>query len=56
MIANNINNLEIVTNDDVNTIMNAENADNEPMDIDNTNMADTENDKADRTMINLKIL
>ena len=48
MIANNINNLGIVTNDDVNTIMNAENADSEPTGIDNTNTADMENDKADR--------
>ena len=48
MIANNINNCKIVTNDDVNTIMNAENADSEPVGIDNTNTADTENDKADR--------
>ena len=47
-IANNINNLKIVTNDDVNTITKAENADSEPMGIDNTNTADTENDKADR--------
>ena len=47
MIANNINNLEIVTNNDVNTIMNAKNADIEPVDIDNINMADIENDKAD---------
>ena len=48
MIANNINNLKKVTNNDVNTIMNAENADSEPMGIDSTNTADTENDKADR--------
>ena len=46
-IANNINNLKIVTNDDVNAITNAKNADNEPTDIDNINMADIENDKAD---------
>ena len=46
-IANNINNLKIVTNNDVNTITNAKNADIEPMDIDNINMADIENDKAD---------
>ena len=46
-IANNINNLKIVTNNDVNTIMNAKNADIEPMDIDNINTADIENDKAD---------
>ena len=46
-IANNINNLEIVTNDDVNTTTNVESADIEPMDIDNINTADTENDKAD---------
>ena len=47
MIVNNINNLKIVTNDDVNTIMSAENVDIKPADIDNINMADTENDKAD---------
>ena len=47
MIVNNINNLEIVTNDDVNTITNAENVDIEPTDKDNVNTADTENDKAD---------
>ena len=45
MIVNNINNLKIVTNDDVNTITNAN---IEPSDIDNINMADIENDKADR--------
>ena len=47
MIANNINNLKIVTNNDVNTITNAKNADIEPTDIDNINTADIENDKAD---------
>ena len=47
MIANNINNLEIVANNDVNTITNAKNADIEPMDIENINTADIENDKAD---------
>ena len=47
MIANNIDNLEIVTNNDVNTITNAGNADIEPADIDNINTADIENDKAD---------
>ena len=46
-IANNINNLKIVTNNDVNTITNAKNADIEPVDIDIINVADTENDKAD---------
>ena len=46
MIANNIKNLDIVTNSDVNTITNAKNADIEPMDIDNINTADIENDKA----------
>ena len=46
-IANNINNLKIVTSNDVNTITNAENADIEPTDIDNINMADIENNKAD---------
>ena len=47
MIANNINNLKIVTNNDVNTITNAKNADIEPTDIDNINTADIDNDKAD---------
>ena len=47
MIASNINNLEIVTNNDVNTIMNAKNADIEPVDIDNINTAGIENDKVD---------
>ena len=46
MIANNINNLEIVTNNDVSAITNARNADIEPTDTDNINMADIENDKA----------
>ena len=58
-IANNINNLEIVTNNEVNAITNAKNADIEPTDTDNINTADIENDKADmikQTMINLKIL
>ena len=48
MIANNIYNPKIVTNNDVNTITNTKNADSEPADIDITNTADTENDKADR--------
>ena len=48
MIANNITNLEIVTNNDVNATTNAKNADIEPADTDNINMADIENDKADR--------
>ena len=39
MIANNINNLEIVTNNNVNAITNAKNADIEPMDTDNINTA-----------------
>ena len=46
-IANNINNLKIVTNNDVNTITNAKNAHIEPTDIDNIHTADIENDKAD---------
>ena len=46
-IANNIDNFIIVTNNDVNTITNAKNADIEPMDIDNINTAEIENDKAD---------
>ena len=47
MIANNINNLEIATNNDVKTITNAENVDIEPANIDNINTANIENDKAD---------
>ena len=46
-IANNINNLKIVANNDVNAIANAKNADIEPTDTDNINMADIENDKSD---------
>ena len=47
MIANNINNLEIVTNNDATAIMNAKNVDIEPTDTDNINTADTEKDNAD---------
>ena len=47
MIANNINNLKLVTNNDVYDITNAENADIEPTDIGNINTADIENNKAD---------
>ena len=47
MIANNINNLEIVTNHEVNAIMNAKNADTGPTDTNNINTADVENDKSD---------
>ena len=42
MIADNINNLEIVANNDVNAITNAEDTDIEPMDTDNINNAETE--------------
>ena len=46
-IANNINNLKIVANNEVNAITNAKNADTEPPDTDNINTADIENDKSD---------
>ena len=46
-IANNINNLEIVTNNDATSITNAKNVDIEPADTDNINTADIENDNAD---------
>ena len=47
MIANNINNLEIVANNEVNATTNAENADVESMDTDNINTAETEIDKSE---------
>ena len=47
MIANNINNLEIVENNEVNATTNAKNADTEPTDTDNINTADIENDRSD---------
>ena len=47
MIANDINNLEIVTNNDATAIMNAKNVDIEPVDTDNVNTADIENGNAD---------
>ena len=47
MTVYNINNLEIVANNEVNAITNAENADIESTDIDNINMAETETDKND---------
>ena len=46
MIANNINNLEIVANNEVNATTNAEDTDIEPADADNINMAETEIDKS----------
>ena len=46
-IANDINNLQIVTNNDATTITNAENVDIEPTDTDNINTADIENGNAD---------
>ena len=47
MIADNINNLEIVTNSDVNATTNAEDTDIEPTYIDNIHMAETEIDKSE---------
>ena len=47
MIANNINNLEIVANNEVNATTNAKNADIKPADTDNMNTAEIENDKSD---------
>ena len=47
MIANNINNLEIVANNEVNATTNAKSADIEPVDTDNINTAEIENDKSD---------
>ena len=43
MIADNINNLEIVANNDVNATTKVEDTDIEPMDTDNINMAEIEN-------------
>ena len=45
MIADNINNLEIVANIDINATKNAEDTDIEPTDTDNINAAEIENDK-----------
>ena len=47
MIADDINNLEIVANNYVNATTNAEDADIEPADTDNINMAEIENDKSE---------
>ena len=47
MIADNINNLEIVANNEVNATTNTEDTDIEPMDIDNINTAETEIDKSE---------
>ena len=47
MIADNINNLEIVANNVVNTTTNAEDTDTEPIDTDNINNAETEIDKSE---------
>ena len=47
MIANNINNLEIIANNEVNATTNAENADIESVDTDNINTAETEIDKSE---------
>ena len=47
MISNNINNLEIETNNDARAIMNAKNVDMEPVDTDTINTADIENGNAD---------
>ena len=46
MIADNINNLEIVANNDVNATTNAEDTEIEPADTDNINTAEIENDKS----------
>ena len=47
MIANNINNLEIVANNEVNATTNTKNADIESADTDNINTAKTEIDKSE---------
>ena len=47
MIADNINNLEIVANKDVNATINAEDTDIEPTDTDNINTAEIGNDKSE---------
>ena len=47
MIANNINNFEIVANNEVNATTNAKDTDIEPTDTDNINMAETEIDKSE---------
>ena len=47
MIADNINNLEIVANNEVNATRNAKDTDIEPMDTDNINTAETEIDKSE---------
>ena len=46
MIADNINNLEIVANNDINATTNAEDTDIEPADTNNINMAKTDTDKS----------
>ena len=46
MIADNINNLEIVANNVVNATTNAKGTDTEPIDTDNINNAETETDKS----------
>ena len=47
MIADNINNLEIVANNEVNATTNAEDTDTEPTDTDDINNAETEIDKSE---------
>ena len=47
MIADNINNLEIVANNDINATKNAEDTDIEPTDTENINTAEIENDKSE---------
>ena len=47
MIADNINNLEIVANNGINATRNAEDTDIEPMDTDNINTAEIEDDKSE---------
>ena len=47
MITDNINNLEIVANNEVKATTNAEDTDNESVDTDNINNAETEIDKSE---------
>ena len=47
MIADNINNLKIVANNEVNATTNAKDTDIDPTDIDNINTAETEIDKSE---------
>ena len=51
MIADNINNLEIVANNDVNATTNAEDTDIEPANAENINTAEIENDKSEHIVM-----